>query len=241
MLLNIAICDDDLKMLNTLEDLINQYCKKNMAKTEISHFESGEAFCNRGNFDQYDILFLDIKMDELTGMDVAEKLREVNSHTRLIFVTSYDEYTQELFRYDTSEFIKKLVTEERFNEVFEYVSKKLIRGGEKFYYSVGKVEKNILKREILYFESDAHKVVIYKTDQTQEQFYGKLKDTSQYLSELDFLRVAQSYIVNMDNISKMRKTEIDMIGGNIVPISRKYRDEVMRTYMKYRNNKSRGR
>lgn len=237
---NIGICDDDLRILNTIENLTNKFCKENKIKTEISHFQSGEEFCRRGRMDQVDILFLDIKMDGLTGMDVAAELRKVNQHTRLVFVTSYDEYAPDLFSYDTSDFIKKPIEEDRFNAVFRQVSQKLIRKGKKFYYKVDKVERNVLKDNVLFFESDAHKVIIHKMDRTEEKFRSKLIEVGEVLSTDEFLRVGKSYIVNLDKIETLSKTQIVMIDGSAVPISRSFRAEVMKAYLKFRENKSRG-
>lgn len=89
--MKIAICDDEKKFLNKVKKLIvSNYAAND--KLTICEFESGEQFLSHFKANQYDIIILDIKMKELTGLDVAEKIRETDKSVIIAFLTSHQEF-----------------------------------------------------------------------------------------------------------------------------------------------------
>lgn len=89
--MKIAICDDEKKFLNKVKKLIvSNYAAND--KLTICEFESGEQFLSHFKANQYDVIILDIKMKELTGLDVAEKIRETDKSVIIAFLTSHQEF-----------------------------------------------------------------------------------------------------------------------------------------------------
>lgn len=89
--IKIAICDDEKKFLNKVKKLIvSNYAAND--KLTICEFESGEQFLSHFKANQYDVIILDIKMKELTGLDVAEKIRETDKSVIIAFLTSHQEF-----------------------------------------------------------------------------------------------------------------------------------------------------
>ena len=88
-----AICDDNPADIDYIETLTREWNRTAGYRIEIERFPSGEAFLFAFEEDQsYDVLFLDIEMKDLSGIDLAQKLRQLGSRIQIIFVTGYMDY-----------------------------------------------------------------------------------------------------------------------------------------------------
>ena len=86
----IAICDDERHFRKRIHDILIEYMNENDILYEIDEFESGKDFISLGiNLAKYDIVFLDVNMDELDGMETAQKIRKVSNDVFIVFVTAF--------------------------------------------------------------------------------------------------------------------------------------------------------
>ena len=86
----IAICDDERQFRKRIHDILIEYMNENDILYEIDEFESGKDFISLGiNLAKYDIVFLDVNMDELDGMETAQKIRKVSNDVFIVFVTAF--------------------------------------------------------------------------------------------------------------------------------------------------------
>lgn len=234
--MRIAVCDDDRAIREELFRLI----QKQVSEADIMEYQSGEELINaRGNFDIY---FLDIEMGEVSGMDIARRIREQEDNGRqrsiIIFVTGYREYMEAAFDVNAFHYLIKPIDTEKFSEVFRRAWKEaaVFYEQEKKYIIVKSsgTQQKILLKNIYYIESGNKKVIFHTTDGTLE-VYGKMEELEKGLGNT-FYRCHRCYLVNMEKISAYSADNIQVINGDNLLLARKKYSDFIKIYMRYVKN-----
>lgn len=237
---NISICDNDIKALNRIEELVEKFLKGAKLKIEIIPYSSSAEFCKRANLDQIDLLFLEINMVTSSDSNVVVELRKVNEYAKIIFISDSCVCTPDLFNCNPAGYIGKPIREEKFNQVFRQIIKKILERGPKFHYNADKKQNSIEKSKIIYLESKEHQIRIHKENKGEERFRGKLKEVGEQLLKSEFLQVGKSYIVNLNKIKSMGAREILMDDESKISISRSYKKAVLLAYAAFIEKKKCG-
>jgi len=228
MNLRCIIVDDEPNAVNLLEVLIGQttgwqlLAKCLNALEAISFLKSNDV----------DLVFLDIEMPFLSGIELAGLL---SADTAIVFTTAYKEHAAESYSYNTIDYLLKPITLKRFiasTKKIENYFQNLLPAERKdmededgyFFVKTGTELRKILLAEILYFESQKEYVKIV-TSKFEILTYRRLKDIEAQLKP-PFTRVHNSFIVNIRQLNKIQASSI-YIGGKQIPISDKFRDELM--------------
>lgn len=233
-MLQIAICDDDAIMTTRIEDLLNRELNHLCVDRTIDVFFSGEAFIDYvEKAHHYDLIYLDIEMDGMNGIDAARRLRRNSPEPLIIYISSYENYFIELFEVEPFRFIKKPVDETTFNKVLRAAYEKIKSGQRYFTYYFNKIYYKVTLQEILYFESCSRVVNIHLRD-GEKRFYGRLDEVEKQLDseKLQFIRIHQSYLVNMDYVSCMGYEKLTLKNGETLQISDKRQKEIREKYMR---------
>ena len=234
--MRIAVCDDDRAIREELFRLI----QKQVSEADIMEYQSGEELINaRGNFDIY---FLDIEMGEVSGMDIARRIREQEDNGRqrsiIIFVTGYREYMEAAFDVNAFHYLIKPIDTEKFSEVFKRAWKEaaVFYEQEKKYIIVKSsgTQQKILLKNIYYIESGNKKVIFHTTNGTLE-VYGKMEELEKGLGNT-FYRCHRCYLVNMEKISAYSADNIQVTNGDNLLLARKKYSDFIKTYMRYVKN-----
>ena len=234
--MRIAVCDDDRAIREELFRLI----QKQVSEADIMEYQSGEELINaRGNFDIY---FLDIEMGEVSGMDIARRIREQEDNGRqrsiIIFVTGYREYMEAAFDVNAFHYLIKPIYTEKFSEVFRRAWKEaaVFYEQEKKYIIVKSsgTQQKILLKNIYYIESGNKKVIFHTTNGTLE-VYGKMEELEKGLGNT-FYRCHRCYLVNMEKISAYSADNIQVINGDNLLLARKKYSDFIKIYMRYVKN-----
>lgn len=124
--MRIAICDDDINCVNLIEEYIKE-CGNTDA--ECDAFPGGEELVRayRDNAERYDVIFLDMEMIRLNGIETANHIRETDEHVIIVFITSHTEYMRESFQYAPFRFLVKPVDKDESFSVFGDIEKKLYK------------------------------------------------------------------------------------------------------------------
>ena len=234
-MINIGICDDEIIIAAQMENMILDISAREKKPVNVDVFYSGntlEKEILRGTY--YDLLYLDIHMQNGDGITAAKNIRKIDENVLLIFVSGYDKYALELFRLDVFEFLKKPIQNKIFNDVFLRAAKKI---GEKSYYFVFHYrgfEFKVPYMDIMYFESNGRKIMVHMKNGEIESFNGKLSDIEEsiFSGKVPFLRIHQSYLVNYHHIKSRNKSEVRMIDGTILSISEDRQKEFRLEYSK---------
>lgn len=218
---NIGICDDAKNSCAFLEDMILQYATKKKTKVEIAVWYSGEhlvEYLKQGN--HIDILFLDIELLEISGIEVADFIRNKleDREMQIIYISGKGSYAQELFKTQPMDFLVKPFTLNQIKEVLDLAIKILGRNSKTFKFQRGKDFYCIPCAEIMYFVSEGRKIRVM-TSQGEKIFYGKLKDIINELPE-DFISIHQSYVINKNYVLRYAYDIVELTNGTTLTISK---------------------
>jgi len=222
------IVDDEPNAVNLLEVLIGQTTGWQLLAKCLNALDAISFLKNN----QVDLVFLDIEMPLLSGMELAGLLPP---GTAIVFTTAYREHAAESYSFNTIDYLLKPVTLKRFiastKKIEQYFQNQ--QPAEKkdtdnedgyFFAKTGNELRKILLADILYFESQKEYVKIV-TGKFEVLTYRRLKDIEVQLKP-PFTRVHNSFIVNLKQLSKIQANAI-YIGEKQIPISDKFRDELM--------------
>lgn len=235
MKLNIAICDDN----SVHVDLIKSYIESMNIPYEVNCIltYSGEELLHKLKHNTVDVVFLDIEMKGLNGIQTGRKIREEYKDAIIVYLTGYKNYTLEAFEIESFHYLIKPIVEEKFKSIMERILirfKEIKAFKEKMrIFSIQRKDKLIkLKYDDIYcFEKYFRKIRLHTLDQTIE-FYGSMKDLLYEIDESYFIRCHQSYVVNRDKIREIQGNIIILKGKEKwpIPISRTYKQDVVNMF-----------
>ena len=237
--MRIAVIDDIAQDRTAAINLTKEYFiqRKEYEKMEIffDEYDSGEAFLNSYIKGLYDILFLDIYMKSLTGIDIARQVSLIDENCHIIFLTSSDEYYPESYEVHAKGYVTKPLKESSFTfcNVMDYIMKQLsmqfsginvILNGEEIFCPF---------KEILYFEVNNRKLYFHFLEKTIEVSGKYLDYSNDLLKDTRFLECYRNLIINMDYIQNCDENNFFIKNNEKLPISRRKKHMVLNQYMKY--------
>ena len=240
--MRIAICDDEREIREILAEKTGRLCPE----AEILLFSSGEELLAA---DVPDILFLDIQMPGVDGMETAKALRKRNKKMILIFVTALEEYVFRAFDVGAFHYLVKPFSEEKFASVLQNAVEEYRQRAEISERSKTQEEKHIMilsggshikvkLRDIVYAEVYNRKVILHKMAEDIE-YYGKLSELEKLAGE-DFFRCHRSYLVNFRFVVKYDASEVTLEKGT-APVAKQKFPMFVKSYLKYNQRTGSGR
>ena len=224
---NIGICDDGVNTCASLEKMVLLYAEKNKLKMLTQVWYTGEELCTfleRGG--HLDILFLDIELIKLTGIQVGGFIRNrlEERGMQIIYISNKSSYAQELFKTQPMDFLVKPITMQQIEDSLELAIKLLEKNAERFEFKNGRNYYYISYGEIIYFESEGRKIKIVAVGADRE-FYGAIGELEKKLPK-EFLKIHQSYMVNKTHVVRYTYETVEMDNNTILSISKAYRKQV---------------
>lgn len=231
-MISIAICDDESFITAKIEELLLDYGKKNAVDLDIEVFFDGynlERSIKKG--DKYDIIYLDIEMEKLDGVETAKRIRCIDETVLLIYVSSFENYLKDLFEVEPFRFIKKPIDKMIFIKYFEKALNKVANSEIYFKYKFNREVVKVPIHDIMYFESSKRTLYIITTENIQK-FYGKLNDIEKQLQncKLTFLRIHQSFLVNYKYVKKIGYDYTELTDGVTLQISEDRQKSIRQKY-----------
>ena len=225
--MRILICDDDPVFCDELERDLEQYEIIHRLEFEILKVFSGEQALDALAQGDWDVLFMDIEMPTINGVEAGKRVREQlqNYSLKIIYVSSRQEYAMDLFKVDTFDFLIKPVAYEELEAVLDKLQKTLDRNGEMFVYRKKGQAVRCRLEDILYFESWLKKTIIV-TRQKEDEFYAPLKDIYEELKDKKFFYCHKSILVNYDRVAEFHYDKLVLDNGEELEISQAKRKEV---------------
>lgn len=217
-MLKIAICDDEKSQLNSLKNILSIHLDLKGIDYKIYEFNSGESLIDSITKEHYDIIFSDIEMGNLDGIETARNIRLYNKKSIIIFVTAYADFVFQGYEVKAFNYILKPYSSEKIGQVLNSALDELDSIQDKFYMveSKSKTEKINLSNTF-YFTSDKRKISAITTNGSID-FYDKLDDLEKSLPSF-FVRIHQRYLVNINFVSSVESNSLS-INGEDLPISR---------------------
>ena len=225
--MRILICDDDPVFCDELERDLEQYEIIHRLEFEILKVFSGEQALDALAQGDWDVLFMDIEMPTINGVEAGKRVREQlqNYSLKIIYVSSRQEYAMDLFKVDTFDFLIKPVAYNELEAVMEKLMNTLNRSGEMYVYRKKGQTARCKMEDILYFESQLKKTIIV-TRQKTDEFYASLKDIYEELKDKRFFYCHKSILVNYDRVAEFHYDKLVLDNGEELEISQAKRKEV---------------
>ncbi len=227
-LYKIAICDDEKVTCSELENIILDIAKNMDLEFEVDIFYTGEALCQYLEQDNYyEIIFLDIELANITGIEVGNFIRNNRNDEKsiIIYISSKEQYALRLFRVRPFDFLIKPLEESTIKNTIVEVLKIINRNKTIFEYQIGKSLYRQKFGDIIYFRSDKRKIVIVTMNENIE-FYSNLTTVKKQLPTDEFIQVHKSYIINFAYAKEYTYEWVKMVNNEVISISKPYRKAV---------------
>lgn len=235
MNLKIAICDDDKVVCSQIENMILRYAENSSFYVTINIFYDGSSFIDyiQGEDGNYDLIYLDIEMDELNGVDVGIAIRsELRDHKiQIVYVSGTGQYDRQLFDVQPLLFISKPIEEKKLVKSLDLAIEKLELMPKLYHYKKRKEYYNVRIEDIMYFENSGRNVKVITIDGI-DNFVGNIKDIAKEVTPYGFIKISQSVIVNYQFVSKYSREEIILINKEKIAIPKNKRNEVKEQFLR---------
>lgn len=234
-MIKIAVCDDVVEICSELENIILDFQKQTCEELSVDVFYSGEGIINyikSGN--SFDLIFLDIEIGKINGVEVGHFIRdELNDYvTKIVYISSKTSYDRQLFDVQPLHFLPKPLDKRRVINDIKLAIMLLEKENKIFSFKLCNQICRMPVKEIIYFESLGRQIKLISFNETF-CFYGTVDSVMEQLSKNRFIMPHRSYIVNYDNIVSIKKDEIIMCNGEVIPISRLKAKEIKDFQIKY--------
>ena len=234
--MKIAIVDDNEDDRKRLQEEITKICDNKSRKDfEITEFFSGEDFINliekNENKKYFDIVFLDIYMNGITGIETAKKLRETDNQSKIIFITTSNEFASESYEVKAYDYLIKPFSKERILKTMERISEDEKNNKKILDLPDGQI---IPIDSLLYTTFSGHYVTIYLIDGNKIQLRCTQKNFEACIQEhKELIQCFKGIVVNITKVDGLEEDRFKLINKEYVPISRRKYAEVKKSYTDY--------
>lgn len=224
-ILRTAIVEDEDSAAQGLEECLNRYCRTRGIACSAERFRDGKSFLEQYS-PRYDLIFMDIRMPKVDGMTAAQRLRELDQVTALVFVTSMVQYAVKGYEVEALDFIVKPVRypafELKMRRILQAVN---LKKGQEVLLNVGGSVRVLTSSAIYYVEVMDHDVT-YHTSQGDVTVRGKLGAVEQQLPKEVFFRCSTSYLINLQHVRQLTGETV-LVGDRELRVSRGKKKELM--------------
>ncbi len=224
----IAICDDEEKILSDIQKKIEKCFLEQEMEAKYFCTHDSEKMLEHIKSEPLDVLFLDIDMPHISGMDIASYIKEDRPEILFVFVTSQDALVYQSFAYRPFGFLRKTHIDCELEELVIRLKQELQKKRQELTITKGQEIIRIFKQDIIYLEAEGN----YLNLCTKREML-KVRDTmtnmENELKESGFVRCHKGYIINAHCIEKVKGAQIELRGesdNHTVPIGRSYEKDV---------------
>ncbi len=222
-MLRIAICDDDERCLNDINFMLERWAASASFQLETDCFDNGDSLIKTSNTIRYDIIFLDIIMPLLNGMDTARELRDRDKTVKIVFLTSSLEFALQSYSVKATDYCIKPVSYEKLKEVMDYCAAFFHQEPENLILKTMGGYQKIYLHDIEYIEAQNKRVLFYlKSGKTVEVIQPLYTFEARLSDSKGFFKCHRSYLVYLPNVDYFNSTEIKTKSGRMIPIARGY-------------------
>lgn len=233
--MNIAICDDNPKIIGQIETLLLSFFEHDLNQFNYEAFLSGESLVDhltkeKGTFQIY---LLDVEMKSLDGFEVARFIRERDQQAIIIFITSHVEWMPEAFEVNAFHYLIKPIDELKVKQVLAKAMEQLSLRKMILQFTIQKKVYTVYLGEVEYFESMKRKMIIHLKNGEEYEYYGTMKEVIDKVSTQLFTQIHHSFVINMDYVQMKSGETIVLQSGREIAITKKFHQSFQSAYRKY--------
>lgn len=230
--MRIGLCDDDNTHLHYIKYLIENWALNEKEKCSISIYNNSEQLLfEYHNSFPFDLIILDIQMGDISGIELAKIIREVDQDIFIIFLTGISNHVFEGYEVSALRYLLKPINEEQFYNLITKVKNDLLKEKD---YIIIPFQRDLLKinlEKIIYIESIGHYLII-KTIDDEFEIKGSIKNIYKKLGD-SFIFSHRSFIINILHIDQITKTNCTLNKKFKIPISRNLYKDINEAFIKY--------
>lgn len=238
-MIKVAICENDSFYFRKVKALIELNLSKHSIRSEIITFSTSEELI-QSYANSFDIIFLDVELSGMNGIDAAKWLRDKGAKSYIVFISAYTEYLSEGYKVDAHRYLLKNDDkfDEAFSECMESVIAKIQMEESKIEIEVKGGVLIVAPSKILFAESNVHRVILHVLEQSgtiREYYtYDRLDNVQEKVERYGFMRIHQSYLINGEHLRKVFRYKAELIENIELPISKKYFNNIEAFYIRKR-------
>ena len=221
----IAICDDRQEDREYVRQLTARWAQQRGNQMEMTEFCSAEQFLFSCPQPDFDLLLLDIEMGEMDGVSLAKQVRRTNELMQIVFITGYSDYITEGYEVAALHYLMKPVKEEKLFVVLDRAVERLHKNTKVLTLETAEEMVRVPLYQVSALEVQRNYVTVHA-----RQDYTVKKSLSELMEQLDerFFRVGRSAVVNLNDISRVTRSDIYLTDGRIIPLPRGAYDKLNR-------------
>ncbi len=230
--MRIAVCEDE----RIFRKQLVSYLEKVITSLDviIEEYESGERLLEAyEKKKRYDVIFLDIEMKQLDGIQTAKKIRTYGQDEAIVFLTSHTEFALDGYEVNALRFLEKPVKEEKLRETIQTIQG-LYKETKSMLLHSKEGEYRIAPERMLYVESVGNDLYLYMEDGKEYKVRKNLKDFYAEVDQRMFFQCHRSYLINLTHVSSYHTKEVVLKDGTSIPVSRgkatALRDRLMNSF-----------
>lgn len=231
-MIHIAICDDEKEFVTYLTDLLDRYAAETGEEIKVTAYYDGMEL-----IEKYDtgieLIFLDIQMRLMDGLRAAEHVRRMDEKVGIIFLTTLTQYGLEGYKYQAANYIIKPMKYVRLKaEMDQWLKRHRKDDSPSMVIANDSGKYKVFLKSLRYVETFNRNLLLH-TEQENIICYKSMKEMERKLQDKGFVRCHTSYIVNLFYVKGIKKLDIELITGEIIPISQPKRKEFMEQLADY--------
>ncbi len=221
-MIRIAICDDLVTDIEKLKTHITRYSKENSLQISVMAYSMQNDILNAlKKADTYDVLFLDIYMESLNGIDLARHIRKQGVKSRIIFFSTSEEHALAAFGVNAIQYLVKPVEYEAFANAMKMA---LIDKAHREEAISIEYDYEVIKipfENIIYVESQRNYQYLFLTNGEPRKTRMTCSELFDYMRDrMEFVRAGASYIINLEYVVKINSKDIELANGKKIPMPR---------------------
>ena len=221
----IAICDDRQEDREYVRQLTARWAQQRGNQVEMTEFCIAEQFLFSCPQPDFDLLLLDIEMGEMDGVSLAKQVRRTNELMQIVFITGYSDYITEGYEVAALHYLMKPVKEEKLFVVLDRAVERLHKNTKVLTLETSEEMVRVPLYQVSALEVQRNYVTVHA-----RQDYTVKKSLSELMEQLDerFFRVGRSAVVNLNDISRVTRSDIYLTDGRSIPLPRGAYDKLNR-------------
>lgn len=230
--MRIGIVEDELEAAKNLQDAITKWGQETKTIVTMTVYGTGEEFLAAYK-KQFDLIYLDIQMPGISGLETAEKLRELDSKVFLIFLTNMAQFAIDGYKYSAQDYFVKPFSYYALKMRMDRIRETLLRNQDvNVVIPMTSGMVNISAKKLFYIESDGHDTIFHTANGTYTTRDKSMKQLEKELYPYNFRRCNVSYLVNLKHCAGIHENDL-FIAGDVLAISRAKRKQFMYEMSQY--------
>lgn len=235
-MINICICDSSINTTKTLSQIIENHLAEINVPFQIFVYHSGlKLLDDIETGKRFDILFAEVLMPGLNGIEVCREIRELDRNCKIVFVSSSREFGVESYEVEASNYLLKPINEKLFVSCLDKLVGAYLSADD-FVLTVKTKSgiRSIKYRDIFFLESEKHQIRLITANGEEIVFYGSMSDYQELLEkDIRFLRCHKGYIINMQHVTAIQDKEFVINNKHFVPIPKTSIGKIKATYFEF--------